>query len=91
MLIAISLGIGIAGLLVILAMTLGTAITITVLALFSVYLRQTAQRLLNLLLQKSNTSIFFTNILGVVGDGLILVFSLLFLSVAVMAPAHLCR
>ena len=88
LLVAISLGIGIAGLLAVLAMSLGTAIMITVLALFSVYRRLTARRLLDLFLQKSNTSIFFKNILGVIGCRLILVFGLLFLSDALMAPAH---
>ena len=52
LLVAISLGIGIAGLLAVLAMSLGTAIMITVLALFSVYRRQTAQQLLDLFPQK---------------------------------------
>ena len=88
LLVAISLGIGIAGLLAVLAMSFGTAIMITVLDLFSVYRRQTAQRLLDLFLQKSSASIFFTNILGVIGGRLILVFGLLFLSDALMAPAR---
>jgi ABC-type nickel/cobalt efflux system permease component RcnA len=88
LLLAISLGIGAAGLLAVLAMSLGTAITITVLALFSIYLRQAAQRLLEHLLNKSNTVAFLTNILGVIGGGLILIFGLSFLSVALMAPAH---
>ena len=88
LLLAISLGIDTAGLLAVLAMSLGTAITITVLALFSVYLRQSAQRLLVLFQKKSGTSFFLTNILGVIGGGLILCFGLSFLSVALMAPAH---
>jgi nickel/cobalt exporter len=88
LLVAISLSIGIAGLLAVLAMPLGTAIMTTVLALFSVYRRQTAQRLLDLFLQKSSASIFFTNIFGVIGGRLILVFGLLFLSDALMTPAH---
>ena len=88
LLVAISLGIGIICLLAVLAMSLGTAIMITVLALFSVYRRQTSQRLLDLFRQKSNTSIDFTNIFGVIGSRLILVFGLLFLSNALMAPAH---
>ena len=88
LLVAILLGIGIAGLLAVLAMSLSTAIMITVLALFSVYRRQTTQRLLDLFLQKSDTRIFFTNILGVIGGRLILVFGLLFLSEALMAPAY---
>tara|TARA_B100001059_G_scaffold218449_1_gene238619 strand:- start:2080 stop:2763 length:684 start_codon:yes stop_codon:yes gene_type:complete len=88
LLVAILLGIGIAGLLAVLAMSLSTAIMITVLALFSVYRRQTTHRLLDLFLQKSDTRIFFTNILGVIGGRLILVFGLLFLSDVLMAPAH---
>jgi nickel/cobalt transporter (NicO) family protein len=88
LLLAISLGISTAGLLAVLAMSLGTATTITVLALFSVYLRQAAQRLLGLCLKKNNTSVFFVNILGTIGGGLILFFGLSFLSVALMAQAH---
>jgi nickel/cobalt transporter (NicO) family protein len=88
LLLAISLGIATAGLLAVLAMSLGTAITITALALFSVYLRQAAQRLLKLFLNKNDTGVFFINILGVLGGGLILIFGLSFLSVALMAPAH---
>ncbi len=88
LLVAISLGIGIAGLIAVLAMPLGTAIMITLLALFSVYRRQTAQQLLDLFPQKSNASIFFTNILGVIGGRLLPIFGLLFLNDALMAPAH---
>ena len=69
-------------------MSLGTAITITLLALISIYLRQAAQKLLDMFLKESVTSVFFINILGIIGGGLILCFGLSFLSVALMAPAH---
>ena len=68
-----------------------SAITITVLALFSLYLRQAAQRLLELFLNQSNTEAFFTNILGVFGGGLTLIFGLSLLRVALMDPTHPLR
>lgn len=88
LLLAISLGIVTAGLFAVLAMSLGTAITITVLALLSVYIRQAAQRSLELFLNKDNTGVLFINILGVIGDGLILVFVVSSRYLTLMVPAH---
>lgn len=88
LLLAYSLGIGIAGLCAVLAMSLGTALTITLLAGFSVYLRKAAQRLLIALPDGSRASARIMDVIGLLGGGVIFSFGLLLLSAAVMAPTH---
>jgi len=88
LLLAFSLGQVIAGLFAVLAMSLGTAVTITLLAIFSVYFRQAAQRLLTLLPGQSSMGRLIINSMGIFGGGLIFIFGLSFFCSALMAPVH---
>ncbi len=88
LLLAYSLGLGGAGLFSVLAMSLGTALTITLLAVLSVYLRQGAQRLLTLLPDSNAVSARAMDVIGLLGGGVIFIFGFLLLSVALLAPAH---
>jgi ABC-type nickel/cobalt efflux system permease component RcnA len=88
LLLAYSLGLGGAGLFAVLAMSLGTALTITLLAVLSVYLRQGAQRMLTLLPDSNAASARAMDVIGLLGGGVIFIFGFLLLSAALLAPAH---
>jgi ABC-type nickel/cobalt efflux system permease component RcnA len=88
LLLAYSLGLGGAGLFAVLAMSLGTALTITLLAVLSVYLRQGAQRVLTLLPDSNAASARAMDVIGLLGGGVIFIFGFLLLSAALLAPAH---
>ena len=88
LLLAYSLDLGVAGLFAVLAMSLGTALTITLLAVLSVYLGQAARRLLTLLPDSSAASARIMDVIGLVGGVVIFIFGLLLLNAALLAPAH---
>ena len=88
LLLAFSLGHVIAGLFAVLAMSLGTAVTITLLAIFSVYFRQTAQRIVKPMDAGRRLGGLISGSLSVLGGGLIFILGLLLLNSALMAPAH---
>jgi nickel/cobalt exporter len=88
LLLANSLDLGVAGLFAVLAMSLGTALTITLLAVLSVYLGQAARRLLTLLPDSSAASTRIMDMIGLVGGGVIFIVGLLLLNAALLAPAH---
>ena len=88
LLLAYSLDLGVAGLFAVLAMSLGTALTITLLAVLSIYLGQTARRLLTFLPESREGSGRIIDVIGLVGGGAIFIFGLLLLNTAFMAPTH---
>ena len=88
LLLAFSLGHMVAGLFAVLAMSLGTAIAIALLAIFSVYFRRTAERVVQ---SKHETKHLFgviPTILGMLGGGLIFTLGLSFFISAITAPVH---
>ncbi len=88
LLLAYSLDLGVAGLFAVLAMSLGTALTITLLAIISVYLGQLARRLFTLLPESGAASTRVMDVIGLVGGGAIFIFGLLLLDSALLAPSH---
>ena len=88
LLLAFSLGHVVAGWFAVLAMSLGTAVTIALLATFSVYFRRTAQLIVQ---SKNNTRHLvgvIPTILSILGGMLIFIFGLSFFISALTAPAH---
>ena len=83
-----SLGHAIAGLFAVLAMSLGTAIAIALLAAFSVYCRRTAQRIVQSKHDTRHLVGVIPTILGILGGGLIFIFGVSFFISALTAPAH---
>ena len=88
LLLAFSLGHVAAGLFAVLAMSLGTAIAIALLAAFSVYFRRTAQRIVQSKHDTSHLVGVIPKILGILGGGLIFIFGFSFFISALTAPAH---
>ena len=88
LLLAFSLGHVAAGLFAVLAMSLGTAIAIALLAAFSVYFRRTAQRIVQSKHDPSHLVGVIPTILGILGGGLIFIFGFSFFISALTAPAH---
>ncbi len=88
LLLAYSLNLWVAGLFAVLAMSLGTALTITLLAVLSIYLGQAARRFLTLLPNSSEASARIMDVIGLVGGGAIFIFGLLLLNAALLTPAH---
>ncbi len=88
LLLAYSLDLGVAGLFAVLAMSIGTALTITLLAILSVYLRQFARRVLRILPDSAVASTRVLDVIGLIGGGTIFIFGLLLLNAALLAPAH---
>ena len=88
LLLAYSLNLWVAGLFAVLAMSLGTALTITLLAVLSIYLGQAARRLLTLLPDSSEAGARIMDVIGLVGGGAIFIFGLMLLKVALLTPAH---
>ncbi len=88
LLLAYSLNLWVAGLFAVLAMSLGTALTITLLAVMSIYLGQAARRLLTLLPDSSEASVRIMDLIGLVGGAVIFVFGLILLNAALLTPAH---
>lgn len=88
LLLAFSLGHVAAGLFAVLAMSLGTAIAIALLAAFSVYFRRTAQRIVHSKHDTRHLVGIITTTLGILGGGLIFTLGLSFFISALTAPAH---
>ena len=88
LLLAFSLGHVAAGLFAVLAMSLGTAIAIALLAAFSVYFRRTAQRIVQSKHDTRHLVAVIPTALGILGGVLIFIFGLSFFISALTAPAH---
>lgn len=88
LLLAFSLGHMAAGLFAVLAMSLGTAIAIALLAAFSVYFRRTAQRIVQSKHDTRHLVAVIPTTLGILGGVLIFIFGLSFFISALTAPAH---
>ena len=88
LLLAFSLGHVAAGLFAVLAMSLGTAIAIALLAAFSVYFRRTAQRIMQSKRDTRHLVGVIPTTLGILGGGLIFIFGLYFFISALTAPTH---
>ena len=88
LLLAFSLGHVAAGLFAVLAMSLGTAIAIALLAAFSVYFRRTAQRIAHPKHDTRHLVGIITTTLGILGGGLIFTLGLSFFISAITAPVH---
>ena len=88
LLLAFSLGHVVAGLFAVLAMSLGTAIAIALLAAFSVYFRRTAQRIMQSKPDTRHLVGVIPTTLCILGGGLIFIFGLSFFISALTAPTH---
>jgi ABC-type nickel/cobalt efflux system permease component RcnA len=88
LLLAYALNLEMAGLLSVLAMSLGTALTVSLLATISVYLRQTAKRLL-VMLPNGNLALGrIMDVVGLIGGVIIFAFGAALLNIALFAPIH---
>lgn len=88
LLLAYSLGLHMAGLFSVLAMSLGTALTVSVLAGISVYLREVAKRLIVVLPDGNAGMQRVSDIVGLIGGVVIFAFGAVLLSSALFAPTH---
>ena len=88
LLLAFSLGHAVAGLFAVLAMSLGTAVAIALLATFSVYLRRVAQRIVQSKHDAGYLGGIIPAILGIFGGGLIFILGSSFFISAITAPTH---
>jgi len=88
LLLAYSLELGMVGLFAVLAMSLGTAITVSVLASMSVYLREAAKRLLVMMPDGGTITGRIMDVVGLMGGLIIFVFGASMLNIALFAPVH---
>ena len=88
LLLAYALNLKMAGLLSVLAMSLGTALTVSLLATISVYLRQMAKRMLVMLPDGNLTLGRIMDVIGLIGGVIIFAFGAALLNVALFAPVH---
>lgn len=88
LLLAYSLDLGMVGLFAVLAMSLGTAITVSVLASMSVYLREAAKRLLVMMPDSGTITRRIMDVVGLMGGLIIFVFGASMLNIALFAPVH---
>ncbi|WP_438996744.1 nickel/cobalt transporter [Candidatus Puniceispirillum sp.] len=88
LLLAYALNLKMAGLLSVLAMSLGTALTVSLLATISVYLRQTAKRLLVMLPEGNLALGRIMDVVGLIGGVVIFAFGAALLNIALFAPVH---
>ena len=88
LLLAYSLDLGMVGLFAVLAMSLGTAITVSVLASMSVYLREAAKRLLVMMPDSGTITGRIMDVVGLMGGLIIFVFGASMLNIALFAPVH---
>jgi len=88
LLLAYSLDLGMVGLFAVLAMSLGTAITVSVLASMSVYLREAAKRLLVMMPDGGAVTGRIMDIVGLIGGVVIFVFGASMLNIALFTPVH---
>jgi len=88
LLLAYSLELSMVGLFAVLAMSLGTAITVSVLASMSVYLREAAKRLLVMMPDSGTITGRIMDVVGLMGGVIIFVFGASMLNIALFAPVH---
>ncbi|MGB2294960.1 MAG: nickel/cobalt transporter [Candidatus Puniceispirillum sp.] len=88
LLLAYSLDLGMVGLFAVLAMSLGTAITVSVLASMSVYLREAAKRLLVMMPDGGAVTGRIMDIVGLIGGVVIFAFGASMLNIALFTPVH---
>ena len=88
LLLAYSLDLGMVGLFAVLAMSLGTAITVSVLASMSVYLREAAKRLLVMMPDGGTITGRIMDVVGLMGGVIIFAFGASMLNIALFAPVH---
>ena len=88
LLLAYALNLKMAGLLSVLAMSLGTALTVSLLATISVYLRQMAKRMLVMLPDGNLTLGRIMDVVGLIGGVIIFAFGAALLNIALFAPVH---
>ncbi|MDC1382826.1 nickel/cobalt transporter [Candidatus Puniceispirillum sp.] len=88
LLLSYSLNIPLAGIFSVLAMSIGTALTVSLLAVFSVYLRQLANRFVGKMPNSNNQFLRFTDLLSGAGGLVIFVFGLSLLSASLFQPLH---
>ena len=88
LLLSFSINIPVAGVLSVLAMSIGTALMISALAIFSVYLRQLANRAVTEMSDGSSGFLKFKDLLGGLGGLFIFVFGLSLLTALLSQPIH---
>ena len=88
LLVAYSLDLRWAGVAAVLAMSLGTAITVSLLATLTVYARQSALRLATLIPEREARFAVALDLVGVLGGLVILTAGILMLQAALSVPAH---
>lgn len=88
LLLANSLNLKIAGLLSVLSMSIGTALTVSIIAVIAVYARAFATRLLGVMPERHVRMSLAANMVGMAGGLVILMFGLSLFSAAYFAPAH---
>ena len=88
LLLAFSLDHVVDGLFAVLAMSLGTALTITLLATISLYFKKTAKRIAQPKQAVRQSGDLISGIIGVFGGGLIFILGLSFLGSVLTAPVH---
>ena len=91
LLVAYSLDLRWAGVAAVLAMSLGTAITVSVLATLAVYARKGALRLAALIPDRAGRLTIALDLVGVLGGLVILIAGILMLQAALSVPAHPLR
>ena len=91
LLLAYSLGLYTAGLLSVMAMSLGTALTVSSLAALSVYARKIAARLASSVQGESLSLSWLADVARIIGGIMIFMFGAFLLSAALFTPAHPLR
>lgn len=91
LLVAFSLDLRLAGILAVMAMSLGTAITVSGLAVLSVYARKGALRVASLIPNSTGRLSVAVDLVAVVGGGVILLAGVLMLQADLSTPAHPLR
>ena len=88
LLLAYSIGLEIAGILAVLSMSLGTALTTSFLAALSVYGRKIAIRILSILPDNLGTLQYILDWIGLIGGIIIFLFGFVFLQASLNSPNH---
>jgi ABC-type nickel/cobalt efflux system permease component RcnA len=88
LLLAYSLGLYAAGLFSVMAMSIGTALTVSVLALLSVYARKIVSRFVSSGAGESLSLSGLGDVVGIVGGAVIFMFGTILLSAVLFAPVH---
>ena len=88
LLLAYSVGLEIAGILAVLSMSLGTALTTSFLATLSVYGRKIAIRILSILPDNLGTLQYILDWIGLIGGIIIFLFGFVFLQASLNSPNH---